>query len=104
VLIDFRHWHATKGLHANGEIPDEHLRWLIKLAYFASQTADEGRYPQFRIFCPAAGSRSAMDELRIFTFQEPRPLRDVNSLRKLAPLVASRERALLVMNTDQGLV
>ena len=104
VMIDFRHWHASKGLHSNADISDQNLRKLIKLAYFASQTADEGRFPRFRLFAPTASGRSVLDEMRILTFREPRPLQDVNSIRRLAPLVSSHDRALLIVEGPQGLV
>jgi hypothetical protein len=104
VMIDFRHWHATKGLHANGSISDDSLRRLIKLAYFASQTPEEGRYPKFRLCSPAAGTQPAIDDLRILRFKEPRPLRDVDSVRRLFPLVSTPDRSLLVAETATGLV
>jgi hypothetical protein len=103
-MIDFRHWHATKGLHSNGGVNDENLRRLVKLAYFASQTSDEGRYPHFRLFCPSPGWRDAIEDLRILRYSQPRFLSDVNSIRRLAPSVDSHDRALLIVEEPVGLV
>jgi hypothetical protein len=81
---------------AFGVMGDDGVREIIRVAYHASQAANEGRYPRFTILVPSL--RAKMNWLL--------PLRgrlDVDLLRRIGPVLASPDHALLVKAGDGGI-
>ena len=80
-------------------ISDDGIRRLIKLAFYASLAAEEGRYPRFRLInriddgADTVGFAAAFDT----------PIIDVESLRRLAPTAAETDGALLIVERDGSL-
>lgn len=80
-----------------GNISDDGVSFLVKLAYFASQSVEEGSYPRFRIFAaPSSNSDGNVDPWQIGRFAEAVPLNEVDDLRRLAPCAATHDFALEV--------
>lgn len=75
-------------------ISDDGIRRLIQLAYYASLSQEEGRFPRFR--CMIANLEG---DIRLAA-RCSIPLVDVESLRRLAPAASGTEGALLVAELD----
>jgi len=79
-------------------ISDDGIRRLIKLAFFTSLVAEEGRYPRFRMM------NANVPELGFWlaaTFNIP--ITDVDSLRRIAPAASETDSALLITERDGAL-
>ena len=96
-LLDGREVGRRVTPESYGEISDDGVRFLVTLAYFASQSVEERCYPRFRIFvAPAGGASQAPDPWQLGRFAKAVPLHDVDDLRRLAPCAASHDYALEV--------
>ena len=80
-------------------LSDDGIHWLIKLAYYTSLIAEEGRYPRFRLMSTKHGPDSPWIAASFET-----PINDVDSLRRLAPAVSETDCALLVTERDGNLI
>jgi hypothetical protein len=69
----------------------EAIRRLINLAYHASCSEEEGRFPRFRILAGTSGNGRYGVQFGPF----PRYVNDTKDLRKLAPAAAFRGSAIL---------
>lgn len=87
-----------------GAISDEGVRQLVLLSYFASQSAEEGRYPRFRLFVSPSANLppSLTDPWQLLKFGHPIDLAEVDDLRRLAPCAASHDLALEVHERNDG--
>jgi len=96
-LLDGREAARMQTPESYGDISEEGARSLVTLAYFASQSVEEGRYPRFRIFvAPRGGTTQVPDPWQLGRFAVAIPLLDVDDLRRLAPCAASHDYALEV--------
>jgi hypothetical protein len=79
-----------------GSISADGLRHLVRVAYFASQAPNEGRFPRLTLLVPAKG-------------ESVRPLvqvtekLDVPLLRRIGPAVSSQDHAIVVSERNAGL-
>jgi hypothetical protein len=97
AIIEYRDGGSKAIVGARGGISNDGLRRLMLLAYYASQTVEEGRYPTFRMYVPPAGYPGVgADPWEVLRFRQPVPLGDVEDLRRLAPSAASHDFALKV--------
>ena len=104
-LLDGREAGRKGTRESYGDISDEGVRFLVTLAYFASQSVEEGRYPRFRIFvAPSGGASLAPDPWQLGRFAKAVPLHDVDDLRRLAPCAASHDYALEVEEKGNSIV
>ncbi|WP_417374553.1 putative sensor domain DACNV-containing protein [Gimesia maris] len=88
-----------------GNISDDGVRFVVTLAYYASQCAEEGDYPRFRIFiATSAELAQTPDPWQLGRFAEAIPLNDVDDLRRLAPCAASHDYALEVEEQENKIV
>lgn len=100
-LLDGRDSGRTNSPESYGNISNGGVRFLVELAYFASQSVEERTHPRFRIFvAPPADSGRRVDPWQIGRFAKAVPLNDVDDLRRLAPCAASHDYALEV--EEQG--
>src|SRR5262249_45464223 len=79
-----------------GDVSEPGVIHLIRLAYYASQTPNEARFPRLSLFVPSAKQQinfliSLDEELRS------------SSLRRIAPVLASSDHTLVVQQCDQSL-
>jgi hypothetical protein len=77
---------------------EEGIRRLIDLAFFASVTPEEGRFPRFRIAC----QENVGAPFSVARFREVE-MDDVDKLRRLAPACTHPDCALLVGERDNRL-
>lgn len=104
-LLDSRDKDRKESPVTYGAVSDDGVRFLVKLAYYASQSAEEGSYPRFRIFvAPPADSHEKVDPWQIGRFAKAIPLNGVDDLRRLAPCAASHDYALEVEEQDSKIV
>jgi hypothetical protein len=80
-----------------GEISADGVRRLIQIAYYSSQSPNEGRYPRLTLLVPAG--KETVSPLIQF---EPEDL-TVQTLRRIGPTLASQDYALLVREHVQTL-
>ena len=78
-------------------LSDDGLKKLIKLAYYASQQSEEGRYPTCRFFSYRVADKD--DELNTVAVFNPPIELDLAVVRRLAH-IAPRERNALVITED----
>ncbi len=81
-------------------ISNNSIRRLITLAYYTSFAAEEGRYPRFRLI--SSKYYGAGDPRYVTCFETQ--IRDVDSLRRLAPIVSENDSALLITERDGSLL
>ncbi len=79
-------------------ISDDGVRRLIKLAFFTSLVAEEGRYPRFRMINTNAPEGSIWWAASFDT-----PISDVESLRRIAPVASATDSALFITERDGAL-
>jgi hypothetical protein len=83
----------------SGPALSEHgVRRLIELAFYASLSPEEGRYPRTKLACPDSDSRAEI----VMRFQ-PVLLDGVDVVRKLAPACVLPDSALLVSEKENHL-
>lgn len=98
-LLDGRAVDSKQSPNGYGAITDGSLGQLVKLAYFASQSVEEGRYSKFRIYVAPASlgfSDDQNDSWQLGRFTKPIALREVDDLKRLAPCAGSHDFALEV--------
>lgn len=88
------------GTAYSSPISNEGLRRLIKLAYYTSFAAEEGRYPRFRLMNTGHGAVGSIWRAADFNT----PINDVESLRRLAPAASETHGALLITERDGALL
>ncbi len=82
-------------------LDDEDVKFLIDLAFYASVTAEEGRYPRFRLINYQYNAES--DEYRTMVeFGEEIRLENVDDIHRLLPAVSSLNYALRVIKKESG--
>ena len=79
-------------------ISDAGIRRLIKLAYYTSLVAEEGRYPHFRLICTKESGDSIFATANFEV-----EIDGVEAFRRLAPSVSETDGALRVVERDGGL-
>ncbi len=75
-------------------LSEANVERLIQLAYAASLLEEEGRYPRFRIVSRTVPLRCTVE------FNPPLAIDSIESLRRIAPSVSSRQRALYITQDD----
>lgn len=94
-LLEDREFGRRRAPEVYGNMTDEAVRRLVMLAYFASQTVEEGRYPRFRLFVPPASiAHTDASSWHLLRFTEPLELNAVDVLRRLASGALSHDLAL----------
>lgn len=81
-----------------GPISDAGVSSLVSIIYFTSLMPEEGRYSRYKVVC-----ESADKSLFVVTKIDPFPLDGVNRIRRLAPVCAHPDLALLVVERDGSL-
>lgn len=99
-VLTYREECTTKKVHMymQASISASGLANLLRLAYYTSQTPEEGRLLRFRCHVPA-GEKLYETNLRV-SFTTPVPIDTVNDLRKLAPVAGNPESALCITESD----
>lgn len=103
-LLAGRESARSSATEAYGRISDAGLSQLVQLAYFTSQTVEEGKFPFFRLFVAPERNLPGTwkDPLRLLKFQSPVHLRGVDDLRRLAPCASSHDFALEIEEEVTG--
>lgn len=103
-LVDVREAARKMATGAYGSITEAGLSHLVHLAYYTSQTVEEGKFPKFRLFVAPDNNipPTLQHPLRLLKFQSPVPLREVDDLRRLAPCASAHDFALEVEEVPNG--